>query len=69
MTETFLQMAERHRAADMLAKGRFDWTGQACSIGCFNHDLGQEPGDFAALAAFTGYPEWAHRTHRSRQTP
>jgi len=62
MTETFLQMAERHHAADgMLAKGRFEWSGSsACSVGCFNHDLGNEPADFEALSRFSGYPEWAH---------
>ena len=59
--ETFLQLAERHRKLDQLAQGSFEWTGKACSIGCFNHDLGQEPGDFKALAEYTGYPEWAHR--------
>lgn len=65
MTETFLQMAERHREQDMLAKGEFEWTGKACSVGCFNYDLDQEPGDFAALAAWTGYPEWAHRVQEA----
>ena len=59
--ETFLQLAERHRELDQLAQGDFRWTGKACSIGCFNHDLGQKPGDFKALSKFTGYPEWAHR--------
>ena len=60
--ETFLEMAERHFAVDgMLAKGSFNMTnGSACSVGCFNHDLGNDPSDFAALAGFTGYPEWAH---------
>lgn len=48
--ETFLQMAERHRKLDQLAQGSFEWSGMACSIGCFNHDLGQKLGDFAALA-------------------
>ena len=59
--ETFLQMAERHREADQLAKGRFEYDGSACSVGCFNHDLGQRPGDFRALSLHTGYPEWVHR--------
>lgn len=61
MTETFLQMAERHRAADMLMQGDFEMhDGKACSVGCFNHDLGSEADDFAALAKFSGYPEWTH---------
>ena len=62
MAATFLEMAERHRAADMLIQGFFEkQDGKACSVGCFNADLGNAPDDFEALANFTGYPEWAHR--------
>lgn len=56
-----IEMAEAHRAADALRKGRFEWVGgAACSVGCFNHDLGQAPGDLSALSQSTGYPEWLH---------
>jgi hypothetical protein len=60
--ETFAEMARRHREADMLVDGRFEMIdGQACSIGCFCHDYGLEPGDYEELAKLTGYPEDAHR--------
>lgn len=60
MTETLLEMATRHREMDMLAAGRFEFTdGQACSIGCFNRDLGQPPGDIQAYADHFGIPHWA----------
>ena len=59
--ETFAEMARRHRDADMLVAERFEMIdGQACSIGCFCHDYGLEPNDFAGLAKITGYPEAAH---------
>ena len=61
-TETFAEMARRHRDSDMLAAGNFNMVnGQACSVGCFCHDLGLESDDFAGLADATGYPEAAHR--------
>ncbi|GIT90170.1 hypothetical protein JANAI62_03470 [Jannaschia pagri] len=60
--QQFIDMAKAHRAADQLASGHFERRdGQACSVGCFNYDLGQTPGDFEALSESTGYPEWAHR--------
>jgi hypothetical protein len=60
--ETFLEMARRHRADDMLVAQRFEMVdGQACSIGCFCHDYGLEPDDFSGLAKITKYPEKAHR--------
>ena len=59
--ETFLEMALRHRDADMLVAERFEMIdGQACSIGCFCHDYGLEPSDFSGLAKITKYPEAAH---------
>ena len=59
--ETFAEMARRHRDADMLVAGVFKMIdGQACSIGCFCHDYGLEPNDFAGLAKITDYPEAAH---------
>jgi len=60
--ETFLEMARRHRDADMLVANTFKMVdGQACSIGCFCHDHGLKPNDFAGLAKITKYPEEAHR--------
>jgi len=60
--ETFLEMARRHREADMLVAERFEMIdGQACSIGCFCHDYGLEPSDFEGLAKKTKYPEAGHR--------
>ena len=59
--ETFLEMARRHREADMLVAQRFEMVdGQACSIGCFCHDYGLKPSDFSGLAKRTKYPEAAH---------
>jgi hypothetical protein len=59
--ETFLEMAIRHRADDMLVARRFEVIdGKACSIGCFCHDYGLEPSDFSGLAEITKYPEEAH---------
>ena len=59
--ETFLEMAIRHRADDMLVAQRFEMVdGQACSIGCFCHEHGLKPNDFSGLAKITGYPEAAH---------
>lgn len=59
--ETFLEMARRHRADDMLVNNTFEMVdGQACSIGCFCHDYGLEPSDFSGLAKITKYPEAAH---------
>jgi len=58
----FIAMAKRHRDQDMLASGSFQMkNGKACSVGCFNAELGNETSDFAALAESTGYPEAAHR--------
>ena len=60
--ETYLEMAHRHRDMDNLAKGEFSFkNGKACSVGCFNHDLGNDPSDFAALSKFSTFPEWSHR--------
>lgn len=59
--QEFIDMAEHHRAADMLAQRSFEFNGKSCSIGCFNHDLGQVPGSFRALSQATGIPIWAHR--------
>ena len=59
--ETFLEMARRHRDADMLVANTFEMIdGQACSIGCFCHDYGLEPEDFSGLAEITKYPQSAH---------
>jgi hypothetical protein len=55
--ESFLEMAKRHKAGDMLVQGDY----QTCSVGCFNRDYGNNPNDFEALAASTGYREWTHR--------
>jgi hypothetical protein len=55
--ESFLEMAKRHQAGDMLVQGAW----QTCSVGCFNRDYGNDPYDFAALARSTGYKEWTHR--------
>lgn len=55
--ESFLEMAKRHQAGNMLVQGAW----QRCSVGCFNLDYGNDPNDFAALADSTGYPEWTHR--------
>jgi hypothetical protein len=59
--ETLLQMAKRHQAADMLRAGEYydPSTGKGCSIGCFNHDLGNAPEDHRAFAKFAGIPLWA----------
>jgi hypothetical protein len=59
--ETLLQMAKRHQAADMLRAGEYydQLTGKGCSIGCFNHDLGNDPEDHAAFAKAAGIPLWA----------
>ena len=54
--ESFLEMAKRHKAGDMLGQG--EW--QTCSVGCFNRDYGNAINDFAALADSTGYEEWTH---------
>ena len=55
--ESFLEMAERHQAGDMLVQG--EW--KMSSVGCFNRDYGNDPHDFAALSKSSGYPEWKHR--------
>jgi len=59
--ETLQQMAKRHQAADMLRAGDYfdPSTGKGCSIGCFNHDLGNDPEDHEAFAEFAGIPLWA----------
>ena len=61
-TTKFIDMAKRHRDQDMLDAGSFEMkNGKACSVGCFNAELGNKPSDFAALAKATGYHEAAHR--------
>jgi hypothetical protein len=59
--ETLLQMAKRHQDDDMLRAGEYydQLTGKGCSIGCFNHDLGNDPEDHEAFAEFAGIPVWA----------
>ena len=59
--ESFLEMAERHTAGDMLAQR--EW--QTCSVGCFNLDYGNDPDDFGALARSTGYEEWTHHVQEA----
>jgi hypothetical protein len=54
--ESFLEMAKRHKAGDMLVQGDY----QTCSVGCFNRDYGNDLNDFKALAGSTGYREWTH---------
>lgn len=62
MTETFLDMAIRHRDQDLLVAGAYGSPegGKACSVGCFNREYGNRPSDISALAVSTSYPEWAH---------
>lgn len=55
--ESFLEMAIRHRALDLLAQG--EW--KTCSVGCFNKEYGNAPADIKALSKSTGYPVWVHR--------
>lgn len=53
-----IAMAKRHLDADMLMRGKYLDQGKGCSIGCFNHDLGNEPSDHAAFAKAAGIPVW-----------
>ena len=56
-----IALAKYHRAADMLESGEWfnEDSKRGCSIGCFNHDLGNDPSDFAAFADAARCPEWA----------
>ena len=59
-----IEMALRHQKQDIIVRGNFEMEdGKACSIGCFNAELGNEPDDFQAFALAAGIPEWAAHLH------
>jgi len=55
-----IEMAKRHQDQDMIKQGVWldDVDGKGCSIGCFNHELGNESSDIAAFSKAAGIPEW-----------
>ena len=59
-----IEMALRHQKQDTVLRGSFEMEyGKACSIGCFNAELGNEPDDCQAFARDAGIPVWAAHLH------